>query len=141
MTKDTRLKNCRTRKRDHVASNKVSPPSLNDDCDDSASRSVCRPASNRNRTLKSKSHTTIYNSESEIDSTLIDSAQKCPFSLHLFQLCPPCFGSSFSMLQDTLLLPSIVLFNVFPQLLIRLIFLILFFSASSWRSSYLLMLL
>ena len=44
------------------------------------------------------------------------------FSLHLFQLCP-----LLSMLQDPPLLPSIVLFFVFPQLLIRLIFLFFFF--------------
>ena len=87
-----------------------------DDDDGSASRSVCRPASNQ--TLMRKTHTAVYNSESKIS----DASKNSPFLSISFNFILLASAPPFSTLQDPPLLPSIVLFVVFPQLLIRLIF-------------------
>ena len=66
-----------------------------------------------------------YNPESEIDSALTDSAFEFLLCFtSLATLSNLASAPPFSLLQDPPLVPSIVLFIVFPQLLIRLKFLL-----------------
>ena len=97
---------------------------LNDNDDDSALRSVCRPSSNE--TLVEKRTTTIYKCESEIDTGLIGSAFKIfLFFDYLSPLSSLLRLLFLSPLQGPLLFLTIVVFIVLPQFIIFLFFLLL----------------
>ena len=67
---------------------------IQNDDDDSESRSVCRPASKQIKTLKRRSHSYLQLRVGDRLGARWFCFGTFFFSLHLFQLCPPCFGSS-----------------------------------------------
>ena len=98
-----------------------------DDVDDSAFRSVCRPhVWSKQSTKENDTQNAIYKSVSEIDSGLPDSA----FSFHLF------FQNLFNSVSlASASLPSVVFFCALCEVIAFLVSLVLILATSSWACS------